>query len=158
MSLILHSQDFVPHGVMHPKFTCEGANISPSLNWGNVPDGVQSFALICDDPDAPRGTWVHWVYYDIPANVLGLPQRVEKDAQLPDGSRQGRNDFGQIGYNGPCPPPGHGEHHYSFRLYALDSLLKLPPGATKAELLAAMEGHLLDQGEVVVRFERRTQR
>jgi Raf kinase inhibitor-like YbhB/YbcL family protein len=150
----LHSTDFVRNDVMPPRFTCSGANVSPALEWGSVPPETESFALICEDPDAPRGLWVHWVIYNIPKNVRGLPQRVETEAELPDGSRQGKNDAGKIGYSGPCPPPGHGPHRYFFRLYALDTRLDLAPGATRGELLGVIEGHVIGQAEVMGRFER----
>ncbi len=140
------------------RYTCEGRNLSPPLTWGDPPEGTQSFALICDDPDAPSGDWVHWLLYDLPAQVRGLPQGIELDPELPDGSRQGRNGSGRLGYTGPCPPPGRGPHRYFFTLYALDARLGLPPAATKAELLRAMEGHILAQAELMVRFERRTRR
>ena len=140
------------------RYTCEGKNLSPPLTWGDPPEGTQSFALICDDPDAPSGDWVHWLLYDLPAPVRGLPQGIEQDPELPDGSRQGRNGSGRLGYTGPCPPPGRGPHRYFFTLYALDTRLGLPPAATKAELLRAMEGHVLAQAELMVRFERKTQK
>jgi hypothetical protein len=158
MSFTLYSNDFLPGDIISPRFTCAGQNISPGLNWGDPPPGTVSFALICDDPDGPGGTFVHWVFYGIPDKVRGLPQNVEKDPELSDGSRQGKNDFGRIGYGGPCPPPGHGVHRYYFKLYALDENPNLPPGATKAGLVAAMEGHILAQAEVMARFERATER
>lgn len=158
MSFTLYSNDFLPGDLIPPRFSCEGQDISPAINWGDPPPGTMSFALICDDPDAPGGTFVHWVFYRIPNKVRGLPQNVEKDPELSDGSRQGKNDFGRIGYGGPCPPPGHGPHRYFFKIYALDEVPNLPAGASKDELLAAMEGHILAQAEVMGRFERVSER
>lgn len=142
------------HGAMIPKdYTCDGKDISPPLSWSDPPEKTQSFALIMDDPDAPMGTWVHWVIYNIPATARGLPEGVPKDADLPDGSRQGRNSWRRIGYGGPCPPSG--THRYFFKLYALDTVLTLASGATKDELLKAMEGHILAQAEFMGRYSRR---
>lgn len=159
MSTFHLSSDAFLSGDMIPiRHTCEGRDLSPPLTWGDPPEGTQSFALVCEDPDAPRGIWAHWVLFNLPAQVRGLPQGVEPDPELADGSRQGRNDFGRLGYGGPCPPPGHGPHRYYFRLYALDRLLALPPGATRADLLAAMDGHVLATAELMGRFERPTHR
>ncbi len=159
MSTFYLSSDAFLNGDLIPiRHTCEGRDLSPPLTWGDPPGGTQSFALVCEDPDAPRGIWVHWVLYNLPAQVRGLPQGVEPDPELADGSRQGRNDFGRLGYGGPCPPPGRGPHRYYFRLYALDTLLTLPPGATRADLLAAMDGHVLATAELMGRFERPTHR
>jgi Raf kinase inhibitor-like YbhB/YbcL family protein len=155
MPFSLFSKDFKPGDMISPKFTCEGDNLSPALTWGDPPLKTASFALICDDPDAPRKTWVHWVIYGIPAEARGLPQGVEKSRELADGSRQGPNDSGQTGYSGPCPPPGHGPHRYFFRLYALDLKLDLAPGATKEAVMAAIQGHILGQAEVMGRYERK---
>jgi Raf kinase inhibitor-like YbhB/YbcL family protein len=158
MPFTIHSTDFVPGDMISPRFTCSGQNYSPALNWGETPPGTASFALVCEDPDAPGGLFVHWVYYDIPGNVRGLPQRIETDGELPDGSRQGKNSFGKIGYSGPCPPPGRGPHRYFFKLYALETRLGLPPGQTRDDLMAAMEGHVLALAEVMARFERAIER
>ncbi len=142
------------HGAMIPKdYTCDGRDVSPPLSWGEPPEKTQSFALIMDDPDAPMGTWVHWVIYNIPATARGLAEGVPTDADLPDGSRQGRNSWRRIGYGGPCPPSG--THRYFFKLYALDTVLTLASGATKDELLKAMEGHILAQVELMGRYSRR---
>ncbi len=115
-----------------------------------------SWALICDDPDAPAGTWVHWVIYNIASSITGLPKHVINAATIPalGDARQGINDFRELGYGGPCPPPGHGTHHYYFTLYALDTQLTLEPGATKDQLEAAMDGHILDQATLVGTYER----
>ena len=135
------------------KFTCEGPDVSPQLNWTEAPGAAQSFALIMDDPDAPAGIWVHWVLYNLPANTRELPEDMEKREQLATGALQGRNDFRTIGYGGPCPPPGK-PHRYYFKLYALDRVLGLKSGATKQELLKAMNGHVLAEGELMGTFKR----
>jgi len=120
MTLEVKSPDFASGGTIPKRFTCEGADLSPALEWSAPPSGTQSFALIADDPDAPAGTWVHWVVFDLPPGLRSLPQAVPKNEQLADGSRQGQNDFGKTGYGGPCPPPGKA-HRYFFKLYALDT-------------------------------------
>jgi Raf kinase inhibitor-like YbhB/YbcL family protein len=153
VSLELKSPDFTPGGNIPKQFTCEGANISPVLKWNDPPAAAQSFVMIADDPDAPVGTWVHWVIFDLPANLRSLPQSVPKNEQLADGSRQGRNDFGEIGYGGPCPPPGK-PHRYFFKLYALDAKLNLTAGAAKKDVERAMQGHILAEGEYIGRFSR----
>jgi Raf kinase inhibitor-like YbhB/YbcL family protein len=151
----LTSDDFKRGEMIPHHHTCQGNDVSPALTWSDPPPGTQSFALICDDPDAPGKTWVHWVLYRLPAHVRGLPQDVEKDGELSDGSRQGKNDFGNVGYGGPCPPVGHGPHRYFFKIYALDNVPELAPGATKDELLAAMEGHILADADLMGRYERK---
>ncbi len=150
------SPAFEPGQPIPRQFTCEGADISPALDWSGVPGGTKSYALVCDDPDAPVGTWVHWVIYNLPGSLTGLPENVVKTETVAalGGARQGVNDFRRIGYGGPCPPPGHGTHHYHFRLYALDDQLALEPGATRADLEAAMEGHVLGETELIGTYER----
>ena len=141
-------------GKMIPsKYTCDGENISPALQWDNVPAGTKSFALIADDPDAPMGTWVHWVIYNIPDSSRGLKENVPAAPKLPDGTLQGKNDFRKIGYGGPCPPGG--VHRYYFKLYALDKILSVPAGLTKAELLKAMDGHILAKAELMGKYARK---
>jgi len=135
------------------KFTCSGAGISPQLAWSAIPAGTMSFALIVTDPDAPGRTFVHWVIYDLPAETRALPEGLPGLGQLADGSRQGRNDFDEIGYGGPCPP-GNSAHHYHFTLYALDAKLSLPVGETRAQLEAAMRGHVLARGELIGLYQR----
>jgi Raf kinase inhibitor-like YbhB/YbcL family protein len=135
------------------KFTYDGPDVSPQLKWNAPPSGTQSLALIMDDPDAPVGTWVHWVLYDLPANTQELPEGVAKQEQLSSGARQGRNDFGKIGYGGPCPPPSK-PHRYFFKLYALDAKLGLKAGATKANVELAMKGHILAQAELMGTYGR----
>ena len=152
MDLKLTSASF-SEGAMIPKqYTCDGKDISPPLAWSGVPPSAVTLALIADDPDAPTGVWVHWVLFNIPLSTQNLPENVPARKALPDGAKQGTNDFGRIGYGGPCPPGG--THRYFFKLYALDAELKLDAGASKAQLLKAMEGHILAQGQLMGRFKR----
>ncbi len=133
--------------------TCDGADRSPEMTWSAPPAGTKSMTLVVTDPDAPAGTWVHWVLYDMPLDRRHLVAGVPDVAQLADGGKQGRNDFGRIGYGGPCPP-GHSAHRYFFDLYALDTMLKLQPGATRAEVEKAMRGHILAHAQVIGRYGR----
>ncbi|HYL09956.1 MAG TPA: YbhB/YbcL family Raf kinase inhibitor-like protein [Candidatus Acidoferrales bacterium] len=149
----LSSTAFEPSGSIPRQFTCDGADLSPALAWSDAPAGAQSFALIADDPDAPMGTWVHWVLYDLPAAARDLAEGVAKQGQLSSGARQGRNDFGRIGYGGPCPPRGSA-HRYFFKLYALDAKLNLKPGASKSDVERAMQGHILAHAELLGRYSR----
>ena len=149
----LSSTAFVD-GVMIPvKYTCDGENISPPLAWSGAPDGTKSFALICDDPDAPAGTWVHWVMYNIPSRAASLPEKVPAADTLPDGTRQGISDFKRPGYGGPCPPGGI--HRYFFKMYALDVALPAGTKMTKTKLLAVMEGHVLASAQLMGKYGRR---
>jgi len=134
------------------KYTCDGQDVSPPLEWDSLPDGTESFSLICDDPDAPRGTWVHWVVYDIPPHMKNLAENVPPDRELGSGIRQGKNDWLKIGYGGPCPPSG--THRYYFKLYALDTKLNLKPGLTKEQLLQAMKGHVLAEAQLMGKYQR----
>ncbi len=136
-----------------PRFTCDGADVSPPLRWTEPPAGTGSFALIADDPDAPGGTWVHWLAYDLPATLRELPEGAAKSQEFAGGARQGSNDFERIGYGGPCPPPGKA-HRYFFKLYGLDKKLDLKAGATKQDLERAMKGHILVQAELMGRYHR----
>jgi len=131
------------------EFTCDGPDSSPPLIWTDPPPETETLALIVDDPDAPSGTWVHWVLYNIPATARGLSEGMR---QLPNGTRQGRNDFGELGYKGPCPPRG-APHRYFFKLYALDCKVRLRLGASKGELERAMKRHVLAKAELVGRFQ-----
>ncbi|OUL18477.1 YbhB/YbcL family Raf kinase inhibitor-like protein [Nostoc sp. 106C] len=139
------------------KYTCDGDDISPPIYWEDPPQGTQSFALILDDPDAPKQTFTHWVVYNIPADNRELPEGITQEPKLKNGGVQGKNSFGKLGFGGPCPPPKHGAHRYFFKIFALDQSLDLPPGATKEELLQAMEGHVLDKAEVMGRYARETE-
>src|ERR1017187_8280178 len=146
MALVLKSPTFA-HGAEIPKkHTCEAADVSPALEWSGPPARTVSFALIMDDPDAPAGTWVHWVLWNLPATAHELPEAVAKQDQLGDGTREGRNSSRKIGYNGPCPPPGK-PHRYFFRLYDLDEKLSLAPSASSADLQATMKGHIVGEAE-----------
>jgi Raf kinase inhibitor-like YbhB/YbcL family protein len=136
-----------------PAFTADGKDVSPPLSWSGTPAGTKSLALICEDPDAPRGIWVHWVLYDLPPSLASLPEAIPPRETLSDGARHGRNDFGRWGYGGPAPPSG--THRYFFRLYALDRSLPLPSGASRQEVLRAMEGHVLADGELMGTYSRR---
>jgi Raf kinase inhibitor-like YbhB/YbcL family protein len=153
MAFTFRISDFPIGADIPEQFTCKGEDRSPALEWSDAPAAAKSLALIVDDPDAPAGTWVHWVVFNIPARAHALPGGVEKKEQLPDGTRQGRNDFGRVGYNGPCPPPGK-SHRYFFKLYALDGALGLAPGATKSDVERAMQGHVLAHAEWMGKFRR----
>lgn len=148
----LQSTAFKDGEMIPRKYTCDGANTSPPLSWNALPAGTKSLVLICDDPDAPAGTWVHWVYYDIPPETTGLPENVAPLQHPQTGGTQGKNAFRKIGYGGPCPPGG--THRYYFKIYALDVMLALPPGATKAEVLKAMEGHIVDKTALMGKYKR----
>jgi Raf kinase inhibitor-like YbhB/YbcL family protein len=153
MSLTISSPSFTNGGDIAKKFTCDGADVSPQLSWNDPPAGTQTFALLVDDPDAPVGNWNHWVLWNLPPSLRGLPENVAKDAHLPDGSHQGHNDFGKFGYNGPCPPAGR-PHRYFFKLYSLDAKLELKSSAGKRELESAMKGHVLAQTDWMGRYGR----
>jgi Raf kinase inhibitor-like YbhB/YbcL family protein len=153
MTLALTSTAFQEGETIPKKFTADGANVSPPLQWGDPPAGTQAFALIADDPDAPRGTWVHWVLFDLPPGERGLAEGVSPAGSPPGGARQGKNDFGKPGYGGPSPPPGK-PHRYFFKLYALDRSLSLAEGATKAQVEAAMKGHVLAEGRLMGKYGR----
>lgn len=152
MNIKVTSSAFVEGGMIPKQYTCDGKDVSPPLKWEGVPDTAKTIALICDDPDAPMGTWVHWVLFNLPAKVQELPENVPPAKTLPNGAKQGTNDFGRIGYGGPCPPGG--THRYYFKVYALDCELKLDAGATKAQLLKAMEGHIVAQGQLMGKYKR----
>jgi len=140
-------------GEVPREYTCDGNDASPPLNWTAPPDGTKSFALTVTDPDAPRGTFTHWVLFNLPAGSNGLPQGVPRQGQLSDGSRQGRNDFGKLGYGGPCPPRGN-PHRYVFTLYALDRSLDTMAGSDRAQVEGAMNGHVLAHAELTARYGR----
>jgi Raf kinase inhibitor-like YbhB/YbcL family protein len=146
------SAAFEPQGSIPKKCTCDGQDISPPLSWTDPPQGTESFALICDDPDAPTGTWVHWVLFNIPAGKRSIAENIPAQDRLPDGSLHGRNSWRRRDYGGPCPPSG--THRYFFKLYALDTVLALQAGATKNDLIKAMEGHTLAQAELVGTYSR----
>jgi len=135
------------------QYTCRGRDVSPPLAWTGLPAGSRSLALICDDPDAPMGNWVHWVLYGLPPDRSGLAEGLPAERSLAGGGKQGINDFRRIGYGGPCPPPGP-PHRYIFTLYALGIEVDLPPGATRPQLLDFMNGHILAKGRLTGRFQR----
>lgn len=153
--LEIHSPAFGDEGPIPRAHTCDGADISPPLRWTGTPANAKSLALIVDDPDAPGGTWVHWVLYNLPTSIDNLPSGVPTDPEIsqPVVARQGTNDFKRSGYGGPCPPPGPA-HRYFFKLYALDAELDLPKGATKDVLLKAMEGHVLAEALLIGTYGR----
>ena len=150
--MTLTSPAFADGGSIPTKYTCDGENLSPPLEWGQPPAGTQSLALIMDDPDAPSGTFVHWVYYDLPPELRGLPEGVLTDEKPSQGGANGANGVGRSGYTGPCPPSGM--HRYFFRLYALGAKLDAAAGLTKDALSQAMEGHILAQAELMGVYSR----
>lgn len=152
MEIRVSSTAFKEGEMIPKKYTCDGENISPPLAWTNVPGGTKSLALIADDPDAPHGTWVHWVLFNIPAGVKELSEKIPPRSTLTNGSRHGMNDFREIGYGGPCPPGG--THRYFFKFYALDSTLTLESSSTKTQVLKAMEGHVLGEGQLMGKYKR----
>jgi Raf kinase inhibitor-like YbhB/YbcL family protein len=149
MTFQLTSEAFAPGQPIPAKYSCDGQDSSPPLQWSDPPAGTRSFTLIMDDPDAPAGVWDHWLLFNLPADTRSLAER----ATPPAGTRGGRNSWGRTGYGGPCPP--RGTHRYFFKLYALDTNLELAAGATKKELLQAMEGHLLAQAELMGTYARK---
>jgi len=152
MEIKITSSAFEEGGMIPAKYTCDGADVSPPLQWDAVPQGSKSIALICDDPDAPMGTWVHWVLFNLPAETKELAENIPPVETLPNGARQGLSDFGRIGYGGPCPPSG--THRYFFKIYALDTEIGLEAGANKRQLLKAMKGHILEQRQLVGKYKR----
>ena len=146
------SPAFDEGGMIPKQYTCSGVNISPPIKWSNAPKDTKTFAIICDDPDAPAGTWVHWVIFNIPAMVNELSEKIPPTEVLPDGTKQGKNDFRKIGYDGPCPPSG--THRYFFKVYALSKELDLKAGVTKSELLKAMEDNILSEGQLIGKYKR----
>ena len=153
----LTSKAFKAKAGIPKRHSCEGEDLSPALSWTGLPAKTQSLALIMDDPDAPPGTWVHWVLYDLPSDLGGLDEGIAKRESLPNGAKQGLcwgvDEFDRVGYYGPCPPPGK-PHRYFFKLYALDKKLGLPARATKAALIEAMQGHIAGQAELVGLYQR----
>ena len=156
MSMSITSTEF-GNGAIPVKFTCDGLDVSPALSFAGVPEGAKSLALIMDDPDAPPGTWVHWVLFDLPPETTSLHEGMPRTERLDNGAVQGAcwgvHSFSRVGYYGPCPPPGE-PHRYFFKLYALDRMLGLTPRATKADVLAAMEGHVLANAELMGTYRR----
>lgn len=153
MTLQVTSSAFSEGSSIPTQYTCDGKDVSPPLSWTGLPAATKSVALVCDDPDAPAGVWVHWVVYNLPLSSSGLPEGVPPRDEITGGGLQGKNDFRKTGYGGPCPPGG--THRYVFTLYALDSDVKLPAGATKAQLLGAIRGHVLAEGKLTGKYSRR---
>lgn len=151
MNFVLKTKAFPKGGQIPGKYTCSGEDISPALSWSGAPAATKGFALIVEDPDAPSGTFTHWLVYDLPAGVHQLPENVSQQNDLSGGGRQGRNDFRRLGYGGPCPPPGK-PHRYFFKLFALNSALDLPAGASRPEVESAMRRHVLAQAELMGKF------
>ncbi len=152
MDITLKSAAFEEGGMIPKKYTCDGPDVSPPLTWTSAPAGTKSLALICDDPDAPVATWVHWVLFNLPADTTKLPESVPPQETLESRAKQGTNDFRKTGYGGPCPPSG--THRYYFKLYALDTEIDLEAGITKKDLLKAMEGHIIGEGQLMGRYKR----
>jgi Raf kinase inhibitor-like YbhB/YbcL family protein len=150
----LSSTAFDEGGMLPPRFTCDGAGISPPLDWTDVPDRTQHFALICEDPDAPSGVFTHWLLYNLPVGSRELEENVPKDAVLAIGASQGTNSFGNVGYGGACPPSGDREHRYFFKLYALDTDLAVQPSASKEQLLDALRDHVLAETQLIAKYKR----
>lgn len=155
MAFSLSSSAFKDGAAIPVKYSCDGPDVSPPLTWSGMPAGTATFALIVDDPDAPGGTWVHWVLYDLPGSASELPENVPKTEQLKElgGALQGKTDFRRPGYGGPCPPPGPA-HRYFFKLYALDGRLNLAAGATKQDVERAMQGHILGRAQLMGTYGR----
>jgi Raf kinase inhibitor-like YbhB/YbcL family protein len=154
VTLTLTSPAFAPGKPIPARYSCEGLDLSPPLRWSQPPSGTRSLVLICEDPDAPTGTWVHWVLFNLSPSLRELPEGVPPLKVVLEKAHQGKNDFGRLGYGGPCPPPGK-PHRYFFRLYALDTQIQLPPGTEKPELLRAMEDHILAEGELMGIYQRK---
>ncbi len=158
MSFEVSSPAFEHNQPIPKKHTGEGQDVSPPLQWRDAPSGTQAFALICDDPDAPNGTWVHWVLWNVPGSRTDLPEGLPRKKEIPslDGARQGANSWSDdhFGYRGPMPPPGHGPHRYYFTLYALNNRIDLPAGSSKRDLINAMAGHLLGETRLTGKYER----
>jgi len=152
-SFRIESAAFKEGALIPARFSCQGENVSPPLAWTDPPAGTRSFALIVEDPDAPAGTWIHWVVYNLPAQARAMEENTPKQDELSNGGLQGTTSFGSVGYGGPCPPPGKA-HRYFFRLYALDAVLNLQAGATKADVLAALKGHVVGEAQLMGRFKR----
>jgi Raf kinase inhibitor-like YbhB/YbcL family protein len=152
MAIKVVSASFTEGGIIPKQYTCDGKDVSPSLSWSGVPEDAKSIALICDDPDAPGGTWVHWVLFNLPPKTDGLAEGVPSSKTLKNGAKHGANDFRKFGYGGPCPPSG--THRYYFKVYALDTMLDLDPGITKGDLVEAMKGHILAEGQLMGRYKR----
>lgn len=155
MDIKVVSTAFGQGEIIPAQYTCDGSNVSPSLRWGSIPKDAQSLALICEDPDAPSGLFTHWILFNLAPIVADLPEALPGSERLEEsGAMHGRNDFGKIGYGGPCPPAGK-PHRYFFRLYALDTKLEIEPGVTRQQLDEAMKGHIIAEGCLMGTYMRR---
>jgi Raf kinase inhibitor-like YbhB/YbcL family protein len=154
MGITITSTAFAAGGPIPVKYTGQGSDLSPDLAWSGAPASLKSYVLVCDDPDAPNGTWVHWTMWNIPPSTTSLPEGVASDETLADGSIQGATSSGRSGYRGPMPPKGNA-HHYYFRVYALDTMLSLVPSTSRAELDTAMREHVLSQGQLMGTYQRK---
>lgn len=152
MAIAVTSPAFEDGGMIPKQYTCDGEDISPPLNISGVPTEARSLAMVADDPDAPAGTWVHWVLYNLPPGTTELPENMPVDEKIQNGAKHGVTDFGGFGYGGPCPPSG--THRYYFKMYALDTMLDLSGRVTKAEVIKAMQGHVLAEGQLMGRYQR----
>jgi Raf kinase inhibitor-like YbhB/YbcL family protein len=150
--MIIRSPAFAENSAIPQKYTCDGENVSPPIEWTDLPSDARTVALVCDDPDAPKRDFVHWVLFNVPPNEGRLPERLPTTPQLADGARQGKNDFGKVGYGGPCPPGG--THHYRFTLYAVDTQLDLPPASSRDELLKSMREHVVGTAQLTGTYTR----
>lgn len=153
MGITLMSDVFDEGTIIPTKHTCDDANISPPLRWDSLPEHTISFAILCEDPDAPLGTWTHWIIFNIPPDTLELPEKIENKEHLERGMIQGINDSGYAGYGGPCPPEGE-KHRYFFRIYALDTTLNIGPGVKREEFLRALNENVLDEGQLMGIYKR----
>tara|TARA_B100000315_G_C14375944_1_gene495169 strand:- start:68 stop:583 length:516 start_codon:yes stop_codon:yes gene_type:complete len=153
-ALEIKSEVFKQKGYIPDRYSCDAQDFSPSLSWSQVPQGTKSLAIICDDPDAPFKIWVHWVIFNIPSGISSLEENISKEKLNELSAVEGLNDFGRLGYNGPCPPAGK-PHRYFFTLYALDTTLSLEEGVGKKELVEAMQGHILAETKVIGLYQRK---
>jgi Raf kinase inhibitor-like YbhB/YbcL family protein len=155
VNILITSDAFLEGEEMPTKYTCDGDDLSPGLRWSDIPPNTKSLALICEDPDAPSGTFTHWVLFDLPPTVTELPEGVSTAKRLANGAVQGQNDFNRVGYGGPCPPPNDSGHRYYFRIYALDIELQLQGGARREDVVPAMVGHVLATGHLMGTYKRK---
>ena len=153
MTIQVSSSAFHEGATIPQQYTADGKDVSPPLHWASGPDGTQAYAVVCEDPDAPRGIWTHWVLFNLPADKHELHEGMAHGHELPGGARQGKNDFGKTGYGGPSPPRGK-PHRYFFKVYALDTMLDLHAGATREQLLTAIKGHVLTEGHLMGHYGR----
>ncbi|HEV8591657.1 MAG TPA: YbhB/YbcL family Raf kinase inhibitor-like protein [Pyrinomonadaceae bacterium] len=154
MSIKITSSAFNYGSDIPTEFTCDGANISPPLSWSDIPSDAKSLALLVSDPDAPSGTFTHWLLFNLPTDIGGLPENLPPNEKLENGALQGKNGFGKFGYGGPCPPAGSEPHRYFFRFYALDTKLNLGSGISLQEINSAMKSHILDEAELMGKYSR----